>query len=162
VSFCRSTIAPCSISRLTIACCSHAAANMSGVVLLEPRRSTVAPRFSSSFATSRRPPAAAACSSPSPFAAKASTCPPFNHWITWSRSPRNAATLILSGTTMSIEPVERFTQDRRPNVRTAPVFLGGMVAKGRSQSQRSNLRAVLAFRQSCYPRRQGTVAIRGF
>eukprot|EP00964_Phaeocystis_antarctica_P042792 scaffold24538_cov63-Phaeocystis_antarctica.AAC.3 len=65
---------------------------MRAVVSMAPRRSMLAPRCSSSFATRSCPPPAATCSSPAPFSASASTCPPFSsHSITGCSSPRAAA-----------------------------------------------------------------------
>eukprot|EP00964_Phaeocystis_antarctica_P024397 scaffold13667_cov68-Phaeocystis_antarctica.AAC.11 len=68
------------------------AARMRAVVSMAPRRSTLAPRCSSSFATRSCPPYAAACNSPRPFSPGASTCPPcFSHSTTACSSPRFAA-----------------------------------------------------------------------
>eukprot|EP00964_Phaeocystis_antarctica_P113983 scaffold77959_cov64-Phaeocystis_antarctica.AAC.2 len=62
------------------------------------RRSTLAPRCSSSFATHRCPPAAAACSSPRPFSASASTCPLCcSHSTTCCSSPLLAAAMTSFG-----------------------------------------------------------------
>eukprot|EP00964_Phaeocystis_antarctica_P146705 scaffold113110_cov63-Phaeocystis_antarctica.AAC.4 len=113
-------LALCSSSRRTIACSPNAAAKVRAVVSrrtmacwpsavsaswqravrsLAPRRSTLAPRFSSSFATHKCPPFAAACSSPRLFSSSsASTCPPFSsHSTTNCSSPRYAAPAIAHG-----------------------------------------------------------------
>eukprot|EP00964_Phaeocystis_antarctica_P109853 scaffold74268_cov74-Phaeocystis_antarctica.AAC.4 len=56
------------------------------------RRSTLAPRFSSSFAMRSCPQAVARCSIPRPLSSSASTCPPFcSHPSTGCSSPRLAA-----------------------------------------------------------------------
>eukprot|EP00964_Phaeocystis_antarctica_P130981 scaffold94860_cov69-Phaeocystis_antarctica.AAC.1 len=74
---------------------------MRAVVPLISHRSTLAPRCSSPFATRRRPPSAAACSSPVPFSASASTCPPCcSHSTTGCSSPWHTATPTSSGSTM--------------------------------------------------------------
>eukprot|EP00964_Phaeocystis_antarctica_P070510 scaffold42947_cov71-Phaeocystis_antarctica.AAC.2 len=65
-----------------MACAPENAADMRAVVPIAPRRSTLAPRCSSSLATCRRPPCAAASSSPSPSLSSASTRPPFSSHLT--------------------------------------------------------------------------------
>eukprot|EP00964_Phaeocystis_antarctica_P099882 scaffold65652_cov71-Phaeocystis_antarctica.AAC.3 len=96
-ALCRSMLALCSSSRRTMACCPSIAADMRAVMPWAARRSMLAPRFSSSFATRRRPPDAAACSNPSPSLSGASTCLPCcNHSITCCSSPWYAARTISS------------------------------------------------------------------
>eukprot|EP00964_Phaeocystis_antarctica_P109852 scaffold74268_cov74-Phaeocystis_antarctica.AAC.3 len=81
-----------------MACRPLPAAIMRAVKPMAPRRSTLAPRCSSSFATRSCPIGAAMCSSPSPSSSSASTCPPCcSHSITSCRSPCAAARPISSG-----------------------------------------------------------------
>eukprot|EP00964_Phaeocystis_antarctica_P070511 scaffold42947_cov71-Phaeocystis_antarctica.AAC.3 len=84
------------------------AANMRAVKSAAPRRSTLAPRCSSSFATRSCPPAAAARSSPRPSSSRASTCPPCcSHLTTGCSSPQHAAeeTSRGSGSSSLIAPL---------------------------------------------------------
>eukprot|EP00964_Phaeocystis_antarctica_P024396 scaffold13667_cov68-Phaeocystis_antarctica.AAC.10 len=85
-----------------MACWPTAAPDMRAVMPPVARRSTLAPRCSSSFATRRRTPATAPCSNPSPFSSSASTCPPFSsHSTTGCSLPRFAARPTSSGGTMA-------------------------------------------------------------
>eukprot|EP00964_Phaeocystis_antarctica_P070509 scaffold42947_cov71-Phaeocystis_antarctica.AAC.1 len=92
----RSIPALCSSSRRIMACWSSPAAIMRAVISLAP---------------CRRPRDAAAISSPAPFSASASTCPPVcSHLTTGCSSPRAAATAISRGS--DIGRVRAFVTER--------------------------------------------------
>eukprot|EP00964_Phaeocystis_antarctica_P024388 scaffold13667_cov68-Phaeocystis_antarctica.AAC.2 len=79
-----------------------------------PRRSMLAPRCSSSFATRSCPPPAAPCSSPYPFLSSASTSPLFcTQSRTGCSSPRHAAFTVSAGRTCGIDAVEAWLKQHR-------------------------------------------------
>eukprot|EP00964_Phaeocystis_antarctica_P041093 scaffold23492_cov65-Phaeocystis_antarctica.AAC.3 len=80
------------------------AAAMRAVRPLGLRRSTLAPRCSSSFATRSCPPDTDRCSSPHPCTFSESTCPPFcSHSTTGCSSPRCAALTISWGSDVATQ-----------------------------------------------------------
>eukprot|EP00964_Phaeocystis_antarctica_P024398 scaffold13667_cov68-Phaeocystis_antarctica.AAC.12 len=115
-AFCRSRLALCSSSTLIMACWPTPAATMRAVLSSgPPRRSTLAPRCSSSFATRSCPPATATRSSPRPSSSRASMCPPFcSHSTTGCSSPCAAARPISGGSGTGSGSAEGGTAEASP------------------------------------------------